>query len=69
MFSHLAFLDLGAPELIIILAIVLVLFGGKSLPKLTKNLSQSIRELRKGFSDDVHESKPNEKKEKPEKKD
>lgn len=68
MFSQFAFLDLGAPELIIILAIILVLFGGKNLPKLTKNLSESVRELRKGFSDDVHESKPNDKKEDSEKK-
>lgn len=69
MFSHFAFLDLGAPELIIILAIILVLFGGKNLPKLTKNLSDSVRELRKGFSDDVHETKKDETKEKSEKKD
>jgi sec-independent protein translocase protein TatA len=43
--------DIGAPELIIILAIVLVLFGGKRLPELTKSLSESVRELRSGFSD------------------
>lgn len=69
MFSHFAFLDLGAPELIIILAIILVLFGGKNLPKLTKNLSSSIKELRKGFTDDVHETKKDETKEKSDKKD
>ena len=68
MFSNFAFLDLGAPELIIILPIILVLFGGKNLPKLTKNLSNSVRELRKGFSDDLHESKTDDKKETPEKK-
>lgn len=69
MFSNFAFLDLGAPELIIILAIILVLFGGKNLPKLTKNLSNSVRELRRGFSDDIHETKKDETKEKSEKKD
>jgi len=51
MFSHFAFLDLGAPELLIILLIVLVLFGGKKLPELSKSLGQSMRELRKGISD------------------
>jgi len=51
MFSHFAFLDLGAPELLIILLIVLVLFGGKKLPELSKSLGQSMRELRKGMSD------------------
>jgi hypothetical protein len=35
MYQHFAFLDLGAPELVIILAIVLLLFGGKKLPQLS----------------------------------
>jgi sec-independent protein translocase protein TatA len=55
MLSNFAFLDLGAPELIIILAIVLLLFGGKKLPELSKSLGQSMRELRKGISGDVNE--------------
>ena len=42
--------DLGAPELIIILAIVLLLFGGKKLPELSRSLGTSMRELRKGMS-------------------
>lgn len=58
MFGQFAFLDLGTPELIIILAIILVLFGGKNLPKISKNLAEAVRELRKGFADDVHENKP-----------
>ncbi|HSW98355.1 MAG TPA: twin-arginine translocase TatA/TatE family subunit [Candidatus Saccharimonadales bacterium] len=45
-------LDLGMPELIIVLAIVLLLFGGKKLPELSKSLGSSLRELRKGMSDD-----------------
>ena len=59
-------LDLGTPELIIILAIILLLFGSKNLPKLSKGLSDSIRELRRGFSDDVStsESEPNDRKKK-----
>jgi sec-independent protein translocase protein TatA len=52
MFTQFAFLDLGAPELIIVLAILLLLFGGKKLPELSKSLGQSMRELRKGLSDD-----------------
>ena len=51
MFTQFAFLDLGAPELLIILAIVLLLFGGKKLPQLSKSLGESMRELRKGLSD------------------
>lgn len=57
MFSNLAFLDLGAPELIIILLIVLLLFGGKKLPELSKSLGQSMRELRKGMSDSGDDEK------------
>ena len=40
---------LGTPELIIILVILLVLFGGSQLPKLAKNLGSSAKELRKGL--------------------
>lgn len=45
------FLDLGAPELIIILAIVLLLFGSKKLPELSRSLGQSMKELRNGMAD------------------
>lgn len=68
MFGQFAFLDLGTPELIIILAIILLLFGGKKLPQLSKSLADAMRELRKGFGEDVHENKPTTKKEAPEKK-
>ncbi len=43
---------LGAPELIIILVIILVLFGGSQLPKLARSLGSSAKELRKGLKDD-----------------
>ncbi len=57
MVSNFAFLDFGAPELIIILAIILLLFGGKKLPELSKSLGESMRELRKGLHGDVNENK------------
>jgi sec-independent protein translocase protein TatA len=44
-------------ELIIILVIVLVLFGGKKLPELSKGISNSIKEIRKGFKDEPEEEK------------
>lgn len=69
MFDQFAFLDLGTPELIIILAIILLLFGGKNLPKLSKSLADSMHELRRGFSGDVNEKKPDAKKETSDKKD
>ncbi len=39
-------------ELLIILVIILILFGGKKLPELSKSVGESIKELRKGFKDD-----------------
>ena len=50
MFSNFALLDFGAPELVIILAILLLLFGGKKLPEISKGLGESIKELRKAAS-------------------
>jgi sec-independent protein translocase protein TatA len=57
------FLDLGAPELIIILAIVLLLFGGKKLPELSRSLGNSIREIKGGMngSDSSSSNKANDK--------
>jgi len=57
------FLNLGPAELVIILAIVLLLFGGKKLPELSRSLGNSMREIRKGLSDEgQNESKKSEEK-------
>ena len=37
-------------ELLVVLLIVLVLFGGKKIPELARNMGQSVREVKKGFS-------------------
>lgn len=39
-------------ELAIILVIVLVLFGGKKLPELSRSIGQSVKEIRGGFRGD-----------------
>lgn len=49
--TNFAFLDLGAPELLLILGIILLLFGSKKLPELSKSIGGSIRELKKGIAD------------------
>ena len=59
MLSTLAFLDLSTPDLLIILAIVLLLFGAKKLPELSRSLGSSARELRKGLSGDEEKSQKN----------
>jgi sec-independent protein translocase protein TatA len=45
--------NLGGPELLIILAIVLLLFGATRLPKLGRGLGQSIRGFKKGLNEDT----------------
>ena len=53
---------LGATELIVILIIILVIFGGSQLPKLARSLGTSAKELRKGLKDDgKDDEKSNEK--------
>lgn len=52
---------LGTEELVLILVIVLVLFGATKLPQLAKGIGQSLKELRKGISDDPHTKDEDEK--------
>jgi len=46
------------PELIIILVVVLLLFGAKSLPGLAKGLGQSVTEFRKATKHEEEADKP-----------
>jgi sec-independent protein translocase protein TatA len=52
-------MNLGGPDLIIILLIILVLFGAKKLPELARGLGQAIKEFQKAkdeFSDELHKA-------------
>lgn len=52
-----AFLQgIGAPELIIILVIVLLLFGAKKLPEMARSLGKSQREFKKGMKEGEQEA-------------
>ena len=42
--------DIGGPELLLIFVLVLLLFGGKSLPDFARGLARSIREFKKATS-------------------
>lgn len=46
-------MSLGAPELIIVLVIILLLFGARKLPKLAGSLGESIKEFRRATEDEV----------------
>lgn len=50
--------DIGGPEGIIILVIVLVLFGGSQIPKLARNLGRAQREFKDGIEEAQRETKP-----------
>ncbi len=52
---------LGVPELLIILLILLMLFGAKKLPQLSKSIGESAKELRKGFEGDRNKKDDNKK--------
>jgi sec-independent protein translocase protein TatA len=45
-------MSLGLPELLIILLVVLVIFGGSQLPKLARGLGSAQREFKKGLAGD-----------------
>ena len=40
--------NLGGPELLIVLAVVLLLFGSTRLPGLARSIGQASREFRRG---------------------
>ncbi|HHX39663.1 MAG TPA: twin-arginine translocase TatA/TatE family subunit [Armatimonadetes bacterium] len=45
--------NIGFPELIVLLVIVLLLFGPKKLPDFAKSMGQAIREFRKASQEVV----------------
>jgi len=52
-------LNLGGPDLIWILLLILLLFGAKKLPELARGMGQAIKEFQKAkdeFSDELHKA-------------
>jgi sec-independent protein translocase protein TatA len=43
--------NLGAPELLIVLLVILVLFGGAKLPKLARSMGQAQSEFKRGLAE------------------
>lgn len=48
---------LGTTELLIVLVIVLLLFGGAKLPKLARSLGQAQQEFKKGTEEEANDAK------------
>ncbi|MCQ2349201.1 MAG: twin-arginine translocase TatA/TatE family subunit [Paludibacteraceae bacterium] len=64
----LLFGTLGAPEILLIVLVVLLLFGGKKIPELMRGLGKGVKSFKEGMneiSDDLKETdkKDEEKKE------
>ena len=56
--------EIFGPELLIVLAVILVLFGGSQLPKLARGLGSAQKEFKKGLEEgasDEDDSKKSEK--------
>ncbi len=52
--------EIGMPQILLILAIVLLLFGGKKIPELMKGLGSGVKEFKKAAKDDASETKKEE---------
>jgi len=48
--------SLGSSELIIILIVLLVMFGGAKLPQLARSLGQAQKEFKDGLKDDADDA-------------
>ena len=47
---------IGLPELLIILAIIIVIFGANRLPDLGKGIGSAIRNFKDGMKDEEHKA-------------
>jgi len=59
MYHTLLLLNFGAPEIIVIGLIVVLLFGGKKIPELMKGLGKGVKSFKDGIKDvedDLHKN-------------
>jgi sec-independent protein translocase protein TatA len=50
------FQQIGLPEIILILAVLLLLFGARKLPELARSLGRSTKEFKQGMRDATTEA-------------
>lgn len=51
----------GGPELIVIVLVLVLLFGGRKIPELMKGLGQGMKEFKKARNEEGSDKKDNEK--------
>ena len=51
-------MNLGGPELLIVLVVVMLLFGSKKVPELARSFGKAQREFKEGLSDVSKPSDP-----------
>ena len=47
----------GLPEILLIVFVIILLFGGKKLPELARSLGKSLNEFKRGQSESLPEKK------------
>lgn len=52
MINSILLFGFGAPEIILIIAVVLLLFGGKKIPELMRGLGKGVKEFKSAQSGD-----------------
>lgn len=51
MLNNIMLFSLGAPEIILIALVVLLVFGGKKIPELMKGLGKGVTSFKKGLKE------------------
>jgi sec-independent protein translocase protein TatA len=44
--------EIGLPQILLVLAVILLLFGGKKIPELMKGLGSGVKEFKNAAKDD-----------------
>jgi len=50
-------MNIGAPEILLIVFVILLLFGSKKLPELARSLGKSLNEFKRGQTESTPEKK------------
>ncbi len=48
---------IGTPEIIIIVLVIVLLFGGRKIPELMRGIGKGIKEFKEGINEDGNSSK------------